>query len=126
MLGWIQLVQSTDNRSGGDGFDLDPYEPLGEQSHPFCWFGLAPTLFDAPSRRLPPDMDWIAHSFLGFVGARCEARALLGFSWGFGVRDGAIAIGAPVPLGSAAWDAHLPLLRAEHPRWQFAPGYHDR
>jgi hypothetical protein len=28
-LGWIQLVRSTDGLSGGDEFDMDPYEPLG-------------------------------------------------------------------------------------------------
>jgi hypothetical protein len=71
--------------------DLPQFVDVVLEPNEACRFGLAPTLFDAPSRRSPPDMDWIAHSFLSFVGAQCEARALLGFSWGFAVRDGAIA-----------------------------------
>lgn len=48
MLGWIQLVRSTDNQTAGREFEIDPYEPLGRTAHPFCWFGLTPTLLDAP------------------------------------------------------------------------------
>src|SRR5204863_43198 len=75
MLGWIQLVRSTDNGSRGREFELDPLEPLGVTPHPFCWFGLTPTLFDAPSRRTTDDLDWLAHSFLAFTRDRFEARA---------------------------------------------------
>jgi len=34
LLGWIQLVRSTDNSSGGDRFELDPLEVLGELPAP--------------------------------------------------------------------------------------------
>jgi hypothetical protein len=125
-LGWMQLVHSTDDASARAAFEPDPYEPLGQLSHPFCWFGFAPTLFDAPSRRSRPDMEWTAHSFLGFIGAPREARAILGFSWGFAVREGDVTIGRATPLEAAEWDAHMFVLRGTHPTWQFAAGYRDR
>jgi hypothetical protein len=125
-LGWIQLVRSTDGESAGERFELDPFEPLGRTAHPFCWFGFAPTLFDAPSRTSREPLDWTAHSFLGFIGERDhEARAILGFHWGFAIRDGTITITKPAPLAQGDWDAHLPLLRGAHPEWEFAPGYHE-
>jgi hypothetical protein len=105
MLGWIQLVRSTDGAGGGSRFELDPYEPLGALSHPFCWFGLRPTLFDAPSRESRSDMDWTAHSFLAFVAATRTASAILGFSWGFAIAEGQIRIEPARPLDSAGWDA---------------------
>jgi hypothetical protein len=125
MLGWIQLVRSTDVGDGGSQFEMDPYEPLGTLPHPFCWFGPTPTLFDAPSRRTRADMDWVAHSFLSFIGKPQEARAILGFNWGFLLRDQEVSIEPVAPLAPSEWDAHLPLLRRQHPSWQFASGYND-
>jgi hypothetical protein len=124
-FGWIQLVRSTDGASGGLEFEMDPFEPLGALPHPFCWFGLAPTLFDAPSRRTRADLEWTAHSFLSFIAQPHEARAILGFSWGFTVDDGQVSITPAVPLERGEWDRHLPILRREHPAWLFAPGYHQ-
>jgi hypothetical protein len=47
---------------------MDPFDPfrLYELAlWPYCWYGLAPTLFDAPSRGLRwSSLEWIAHSFL--------------------------------------------------------------
>jgi hypothetical protein len=122
MLGWIQLVRSSDNASRGE-FELDPFEPLGATPHPFAWFGLTPTLFDAPSRGTTEALDWLAHSFLAFIGDPLEARAILGFSWGFRIVANDISLTAPARLLAAQWDEHLPLLRAEHPSWRFAAGY---
>jgi hypothetical protein len=46
MCGWIQVVRSTDNSTGGEGFDMDPFAPSGRDA-PCAFYGLAPTLFDA-------------------------------------------------------------------------------
>jgi hypothetical protein len=127
-LGWVQLVRSTDSASRGEAFEMDPYEPLGRQSHPFCFFGFAPRLFDAPARTSREDLDWIAHSFLCFVAPDAtsrEARAIAGFAWGFDIREGEVVLRPPESLGSAAWESHLPLLRREHPGWAFAAGYRN-
>jgi hypothetical protein len=124
-LGWVQLVSSTD--LSGE-FRIDPFEPLGEVSHPFCFFGFSPTLFDAPHRDQREDTDWIAHSFLCGLGERplepsSEVDALLGFSWGFQIRDSQIVVGAAGILGPEAWDSHLEYLRGAFPGWSFLPGF---
>ena len=108
-LGWIQLVKSTDNSNGGRRFEMDPFEPLGRLAHPFCFFGFAPTLFDAPSRDSRVPIVWTAHSFLAFIaedGKRMEARALLGFSWGFSIDDASFAYEEPAALAPSVWDGH--------------------
>ena len=128
-LGWIQLVKSTDNSSGGRRFEMDPFEPLGRLAHPFCFFGFAPTLFDAPSRESRAPIVWTAHSFLAFIGEdgeRLEARAVLGFSWGFSIDNATFAYEAPAALAPSVWDGHRAFLSDEHPSWGFADGYRDR
>ena len=64
MLGWVQLVRSSDNDSGGEHFEADPFALFGDAPSPYCWFGIEPTLFDAPSRPEAAPAEWVAHSFL--------------------------------------------------------------
>jgi hypothetical protein len=119
-LGWIQLVHSSD---GPDGFAIDPFEPLGEVTHPFCFFGFAPTLFDAPARPDRDDMTWTANTFLAGIGDDREALVILGFAWGFTLRGGEVAIAGPTELDESAWDDCLPTLEELRPGWRFAPGF---
>lgn len=126
LLGWIQMVRSTDNQSRGRHFEMDPLTFVGEVPHPFGFFGVNPTLFDAPSRPTRDDLDWLAHSFLCHI-ADYDTRtvhALTGFSWGFTIVRGAASVIPPHGLQPAGWDQHLDLLRAEHPAWRFAVGFH--
>jgi len=117
-------MRLADNRSHGEEFEMDPPEIPGEVPHPFCFFGIKPTLFDAPSRGSRADLDWLAHSFLCHIADRSsrEIRALTGFAWGFNVVSGAALLTAPVALEAAEWDQHLGLLRASYPVWSFGPG----
>jgi hypothetical protein len=127
-LGWVQLVLSTDGESAGTEFEMDPFEPLGSSSHPFCFFGFAPALFDAPARRSREDMDWSAETFLCFVPIGAdgrETRAILGFSWGFSIQENAISLTPPARLAPVEWNKHRALLRREHPGWAFAGGYRN-
>jgi hypothetical protein len=128
-FGWVQLVRSTDNESAGAEFELDPYEPLGPTTHPFCFFGFEPALFDAPARASRAEMDWVAESFLCFIpadSAAPETRAILGFRWGFEIRDQVVSLRPPESVDGASWDGHLPSLSGAHPSWTFAAGYRDR
>jgi hypothetical protein len=128
-FGWVQLVRSTDGESAGKAFEMDPFAPLGRCSHPFCFFGFAPVLFDAPARPAREDMDWTAETFLCFVAMDSnerEARAIIGFSWGFSIRNKAIVLRTPARLAAKEWNKHRALLRQEHPAWAFAGGYWDR
>jgi hypothetical protein len=124
LLGWIQLVRSTDNHSLGQQFEMDPLSVLGEVEHPFCFFGIKPTLFDAPSRPTRDDLDWLARTFLCHIAdyGTAEVQALAGFSWGFTIAGGVAAVIGPTTLEAIDWNQHLDLLHAEHPAWQFRAG----
>lgn len=128
VLGWVQLVRSDDNTSQGRGFESDPLGFLGDVPHPFCWIGLSPGMFDAPSRAPRRDLDWTAHSFLcvphGITDGKPEVHALLGFGWGFRIRNEEIHLVPPAPLGATEWDQHVEVLAARFPSWRFIGGFH--
>jgi len=128
LMGWVQLVRSDDNESGGERFEMDPLAFLGPLTHPFCWLGLNPILFDAPSRSSRADLEWIARSFLCVPddpGNGLEAHALLGFEWGFAIEGGEIMLDPPRRLTAAGWDELLTVLRSEHEGWGFPPGFSE-
>ena len=57
LMGWVQLVNSTDNSFHGRQFEMDPFDPFRLYKRaplPYCWYGITPALFDAPSPRQPP------------------------------------------------------------------------
>jgi hypothetical protein len=126
LLGWVQLVCSTDNSFQGRQFEMDPFDPfeLYEQApSPYCWYGITPTLFDAPSRAERVELDWVAHSFLAaspFSGNTKIVTPLLGFAWGFHITDDKnIELKPMTVLTAADWQAHLPYLRECYQKWQF-------
>ena len=127
VLGWVQLVRSDDNASGGRAFEIDPLDFLGDLPHPFCWLGLRPQLFDAPSRQLRRDLDWEAHSFLcvpdGDGDGGYEVHALLGFAWGFRIRGEVVELVEPTVLGPAHWTEAVAVLAAGFPAWRFMSGF---
>jgi hypothetical protein len=126
LFGWVQLVRSTDNAFQGEKFEMDPFDPFKlyeRASTPYCWYGILPTLFDAPSRDERVRLDWVAHSFLAASPLRGNRRIvtpLLGFSWGFHVADdGNVTLDAAFPLAASDWESHLGYLRESYPEWQF-------
>lgn len=126
MFGWVQLVRSTDNESGGDAFENDPFALFGDAPSPYCWYGLAPTLFDGPSRSIRDDIDWVSHSFLAAtpldeVMAWQPRRVvpLAAFSWGFTIHAETVTRLPPEPLPLGEWNLHTPVLRAQFPLWHF-------
>jgi hypothetical protein len=124
LFGWVQLVRSTDNASGGTAFEIDPARFFEDSPAPFCFYGFSPTLFDAPSRDDRAPLDWLAHSFLTVVprdlGMRKQVVPLLGFSWGFLIDAKERTTLADVTrLTARDWAAHIPYLQASYPAWEF-------
>lgn len=126
LLGWIQLVRSRDNSFAGRRFEMDPFDPFGlyeAAPSPYCWYGIVPTLFDAPSRDDRSRLDWLAHSFLAaspLRGNRRTVSPIVGFSWGFEVKeDGVVALKPTASLDAADWQSHLAYLRDSYRGWQF-------
>jgi hypothetical protein len=123
-FGWVQLVKSTDNHTGGAEFEMDPLEILGPVPHPFGFYGIQPVLFDAPSRSTRADLAWTCHSFLTAIIVEYPARlvrCLVGFSWGFTITDGHCSVFGPERL--SGWDSHLALLAHQHRDWGFEPTF---
>jgi hypothetical protein len=127
LMGWIQMVRSTDNDSSGEAFEMDPLMFVGAVPHPFGFFGIAPTLFDAPARRSDVDLDWLCHSFLTYIkdfeGETRVVKAIVGFSWGFSRKNGMTAVNLAQRLEPNDWGAQLDLLHREHPGWRFLDGF---
>lgn len=124
-FGWIQVVRSTDDSSGGTAFDLDPLALFRDIPTPFAFFGIKPVLFDAPFREQRHDLRWEAETFLCVVPDAVMSRSVhpvVGFRWGFALRDGALSLRDTTPLDGAAWAPHVALLAAAYPTWAFAPG----
>jgi hypothetical protein len=127
MLGWVQLVCSSDNATNGAVFEIDPFVLFGDAPSPYCWYGLNPTLFDGPSRSSRDDLAWEAHSFLATTPLE-EVMALqprrvvplVGFSWGFDISNGQTEIRPVRQLSLEQWNAHTNVLRANYQLWNFA------
>ena len=133
LLGWVQLVCSTDNESAGAAFELDPFALFGDAPSPYCWYGQEPTLFDAPSRPVRKPLDWVAHSFLAATPldgvAKLQPRRvvpIVGFSWGFTDSGSVVSLHDLAVLPERAWDAHLELLRHTYPLWVFSPSHAEQ
>jgi hypothetical protein len=125
MLGWMQLVNRSDK---ADGFLIDPLELLTETTHPFGYFGMAPTLFDNPHTDELENWDFFAHTFLCGLGGellefRREIRAVLGFSWGLRMRRAQIEFLGPTRISASEWDEHRDYLGAVYAKWSFAEGF---
>jgi hypothetical protein len=124
MLGWIQLV---DDSWHGGGFHADGFEPLGPLPHPFGFYGVSPTLFDAPHYD-GENFDFLAHTFLCGLGGellefRHEALAVLGFTWGCRKRGPEIEFHPVEALSPESWDSHQSYLARRFPNWTFPPGF---
>ena len=126
MLGWVQLVRSTDNASGGTEFEADPFVLFGDAPSPYCWYGQNPRLFDGPARAKRIDMEWVAHSVLAGTPLdeviALQPRRVVpvaAFSWGFTIREKDVTMHPVEPLPLDAWNAHTPVLRAQYPFWHF-------
>lgn len=127
VFGWTQMVKSSDGASTED-LEIDPTALYRNLQTPYCWFGIKPTLFDAPSRLKPDDMAWICQSYLCFtpnavVGP--HVRAVAGFEWGFLVQRNTVMVWKPSRLSEDAWNARVPLLRNSYPGWTFDLGFRD-
>lgn len=127
VFGWSQMVKASDGASAED-FEVDPIAVYRNQQTPYCWFGIKPTLFDAPSRLKPDDMAWICQSYLCFtpdavVGP--HVRAVAGFEWGFVVQRDTVTVRKPSSLSEDAWNDRVPTLRNSYPGWTFDLGFRD-
>jgi hypothetical protein len=121
-FGWIQVVRSSDDATGGTAYDLDPLTLFRDVDTPFAFFGIRPVFFDAPFRATRDDLTWEAETFLCVLPDAVMSRSVLGvagFRWGFALRGGELTLQEPTPLDRVAWTRHIPMLAGAHPSWRF-------
>ncbi len=121
VMGWVQFVRSTDS-GRPDIFELDPLALYSDVNTPYAFFGITPTLFDAPYRDSEQHLVWQARSYLATTPDAVLTRAavpLLAFSWGFRIEAGSVALEPPAHLDIARWTEHLAVLEDAHPDWNF-------
>jgi hypothetical protein len=122
LLGWVQLVGTRASAGDERRFEIDPLQIFEHVDTPFAFYGIQPTLFDAPSRRdRSQQLDWLAQTFL-CASTAPMARTIepvVAFQWGFKINDGQVAIVAAAPLELSAWAAHTPFLGTTYRSWQF-------
>ena len=80
-MGWVQLVRSTDGTGVWKKFEMDPFEPLGPSTHPFCFFGSMELAVDPDSPETlfaatDPSGKLLTQSSLGCWGGSPEAERL--------------------------------------------------
>ena len=104
VYGWIQMnsppfaITSTPIPCRSSDFAMDPLQPIfSELNTPFTWYGVEPTLFDAPSRdrREVRNYDWTTVSLLAYVedvGSTRHVRPILAFEWGYWIVDGEVRV----------------------------------
>lgn len=122
LLGWVQLVAV-----GPPGqppvWVADPFDLFEDSTSPYAWFGIRPTLFDAPSRLVDTNLRWRARSFLATTPwdeSGRIVRPLAAFEWGFDLDGrGEVAVCEPIGLPLSEWASHTAYLRARYPRWVF-------
>lgn len=120
-MGWVQLVRSTDS-GRPDVFELDPLALYNHVNTPYAFFGITPTLFDAPYRDAEQDLVWRARSYLATTPDAVHTPAavpLLAFTWGFQIQAGSVTLTPPAQLDIARWTEHLAVLEDAHPGWNF-------
>ncbi len=103
LLGWVQLVAM-----GPPGeeptWQADPFDLFEDSTSPYAWFGITPTLFDAPSRRHDVPLRWRARSFLATTPWDQSERLvapLAAFEWGYDLDStGVVTVRGPARLPS--------------------------
>ena len=103
-------------------YEMDPLALFRGVNTPYAFFGIKPTLFDAPYRDRSQDVAWHARSYLAITSDAVisqEALPVAGFTWGFHISRSAVTIESPRQLDLRSWESHLDTLERDYPGWRF-------
>jgi hypothetical protein len=142
LFGWIQFVRSVSsdtlpgNEEKNEGWEMDIYPYAKDLKSPFVYWGLNPSIFDAPARLLSKDekvqsLEWRAQSFLCVLEDAGKTKRVMlvpgaGFGWGFDIRAKEGGKGRDITVSDLevldvekAWRGRLGLLRDLYSDWTF-------
>lgn len=123
-MGWIQVVST---RQHGDEpvAIIDGPPNMDDVAHPYCAWGVRPTLFDAPSTT-DRGVEWRAQTFLTASPDGVMTKTVLplcGYEWGYDINEvGEVTVVPPRPLDLASsWPEACKILKRECPAWRLVP-----
>ncbi|GAA1599102.1 hypothetical protein GCM10009789_61440 [Kribbella sancticallisti] len=120
IMGWVQLVTSTDAATGSTAVVVDGF-PFLADAGPLYAYGHLPTFFHAPADPGRPDGEWRADTFLVVVPDVINTRVLepiAAFRWGY-----RLVGGYPDPLDPERrdpdWSGFKAVLSTTFPDWTY-------
>jgi hypothetical protein len=122
-MGWIQVLRYGSGGLGDERIEVDLPPQHQDSNTPYCFWGIQPTFFDAPSTP-HEDVTWTAEAFLATSPDALMTRTvrpICGFRWGYATTRKPPQILPPESLDRGAWEAARPTLRQRFPAWDFLP-----
>lgn len=121
VMAWIQLIRYNVEGTGEKDVLVDKPPQLSDDGSPYCYWGPAPSFFDAPSTP-KSDMNWQAHAFLAASPDAVMTKVvhpLCGFSWGFETFGGLPKILPVRVVRPSTWSSARDVLQDRYPGWRF-------
>ena len=120
-MGWIQLVRYGSGDLGREVVEVDHPPQHSNVGTPYCYWGMRPTFFDAPSTTLE-GVTWLAETFLTVSPDALMTRTVqpvCGFRWGYTTIRNPPGILPVEPIGAAEWRTVRAALQERYPDWDF-------
>ncbi|KAF2494346.1 hypothetical protein BU16DRAFT_540824 [Lophium mytilinum] len=137
LFGWIQFIKQVPKSGDAGNWTMDAYPYAQDINTPFGYWGINPTVFDAPAIELAVDgkneaVVWTAQAFLcvlndaGFT-KNVSVIPGTGLTWGFDIdvdeksplERRVLVRRAETISVESEWPERLPLLRETFPEWDF-------
>ena len=122
-MGWIQVLRYGGGQLEGETAEVDQPPQHSEANTPYCYWGIHPTFFDAPST-IYGGVTWVADAFLAASPDALMSRTvepICGFRWGYTTSRRPPGILPPETLPTTAWEPARATLRERYPAWNFLP-----
>jgi hypothetical protein len=121
-MGWIQIVRyGTGEAEDTVLVDLPPQ--LSEARMPYCYWGVCPSFFDAPSFA-QEGVTWVADAFLTVTPDALMTKIVqpvCGFRWGFKTSQNSSEFLPLEPTDVKAWYRARKILQDRYPDGEFLP-----
>jgi hypothetical protein len=120
-MGWIQLVRYGGGKPEDETIEVDLTPQHSDAGTPYCYWGFAPSFFDAPST--PQEgIRWVAEAFLATSPDALMSKTVqpvCGFRWGYATIRKPPELLPIEPIGAEAWMSARTVLTEHYPAWEF-------
>ena len=124
-MGWIQLLRYGGGEVRGEVVEVDHPPQLSDAGTPYCYWGICPSFFDAPSTTLE-GITWVAEVFLTASPDAVMTRTVqpvCGFRWGYTTTRNPPELLPVEQIGAGGWKTARAALQERYPDWDFLPDW---